>query len=64
MTLFSEILKLIMVNWEAIYECEVYECEDGRDVDWWQKRAALAEESQALTHFMVFDDDKIIEVSS
>ena len=53
---FSEKSKLIMKNWEAIYECE-----DERDADWLCKKAALAKESQALTFSMVFDDE-IIDV--
>ena len=56
---FSEKSKLIMKNWEAIYECE-----DERDADRLHKRAALAKESQALTQSMAFDDDEIIDVSS
>jgi len=57
---FSEKSKLIMKNWEAIYECE-----DERDADRLHKRAALAKESQALTHSMVcHDDDAIIDVGS
>ena len=57
---FSEKSRLIMKNWEAIYECE-----DERDADRLRKRAALAKESQALTHSMAFeDDDDLIAVSS
>ena len=57
---FSEKSKLIMKNWEAIYECE-----DERDADRLRKRAALAKESQALTRStFIGDDDEIIDVSS
>ena len=54
---FSGKSKLIMNNWEAIYECE-----DERDADQLHKKAALAKESQALTCSMVFDDE-IVDVS-
>ena len=57
---FPENLKLIIKNWE-----EICECEDEREADWWQKKTALAKESQALTHSMVFyHDDEIIDASS
>ena len=57
---FSEKSKLIMKNWEAIYECE-----DERDADRLCKRAALAKESQALTRSMAFENgDDLIDVSS
>ena len=56
---FSEKLKVIVKNWEVIYECE-----GERDADQLHKRATLAKESQSLTQFMVLDDDEIIDVSS